>query len=569
MSNSYYFIMKQSFRLFLIVMTGILIPFAASAQVTTSGMNGHVTDESGEPLPGAAVVAVHAPSGTQYSAVTNTEGRYVIGGMRPGGPYSVRILYIGMDPVEVSDVALMLGEAYELDAVMTASNELDAVVLVAEKTFSSGKTGAGAGFSRRKVEMSPSIDRSIYDVVKYTPQASLNKNGGISFAGMNNRYNSFQVDGAVANDAFGLSTTGTNGGQTGANPISLDAIEEIQVVVAPFDVRQSGFTGGAMNAITKSGSNTVDGTFYSYFNNQDFVGTTPGPLSEGQSREKYDTRLSQTYGFTVGAPIVKDRLFIFASAEYGKNSSPNVYSPSEGSYGSVELSEEVVLPDGTSLGRYFNEEMASAMIRHYEDTYGVGNTGETYSSHQVTDRSVNAMARIDWNISDAHKFMFRYQFMDAYADKYSSGQYEYTFNGSSYRQSNRTNTLVAELNSRISDAVSNEFRATAVFVRDGRTVEYGGANIYIADNLTINLGTDYSSGANAMHSDTYTLTDNVSVYKGNHTITAGTYNELFRFYNVFLQGAYGSYGFTSVNDFFNNEINQAGCPGLRCFSPLV
>ena len=149
-------------------MTGILIPFAASAQVTTSGMNGHVTDESGEPLPGAAVVAVHAPSGTQYSAVTNTEGRYVIGGMRPGGPYSVRILYIGMDPVEVSDVALMLGEAYELDAVMTASNELDAVVLVAEKTFSSGKTGAGTGFSRRKVEMSPSIDRSIYDVVKYT-----------------------------------------------------------------------------------------------------------------------------------------------------------------------------------------------------------------------------------------------------------------------------------------------------------------------------------------------------------------------------------------------------------------
>lgn len=168
------------------------------------------------------------------------------------------------------------------------------------------------------------------------------------------------------------------------------------------------------------------------------------------------------------------------------------------------------------------------------------------------------MARIDWNISDAHKFMFRYQFMDAYADKYSSGQYEYTFNGSSYRQSNRTNTLVAELNSRISDAVSNEFRATAVFVRDGRTVEYGGANIYIADNLTINLGTDYSSGANAMHSDTYTLTDNVSVYKGNHTITAGTYNELFRFYNVFLQGAYGSYGFTSVNDFLNNEINQSG-----------
>lgn len=540
------------------VAIGMFMPLVVVAQVTTSSLNGHVADEAGEPLIGAAVVAVHTPSGTQYAAVVNEEGRFVINGMRSGGPYKIEVSYIGMSTIEYTDVVLKLGEPYELNVVMTASNELDAVVVVSESSFNASKTGAGASFSLRTVETTPSIDRSVYDVVKYTPQATLNKNGGISFAGSNNRYNSFQVDGAVANDSFGLSSSGTNGGQTGANPIALDAIEEIQVVVAPFDVRQSGFTGGAINAITKSGTNTVKGSFYSYFNNQDFIGTTAGPLEDGESREKYDTQLAQTYGFTVGAPIIKDKLFIFASAEYYKTTHPNVYSPDNGSYDGILLNEEVILPDGTSLGRYFNSAMAAAMINHYEKNYGISNTGESFSQHQVTDQSINAMARIDWNISDAHKFMFRYQFMDAFADQYDSGAYEYTFNNSSYRQSNRTNTLVAELNSRISDEVSNEFRATAVFVRDKRSVAYGGANIYIQDALTVNLGTDYSSGANAMNSDTYTITDNVSIFKGNHNITVGTYNEIFRFYNVFLQGAYGSYGFNTVNDYFNTDINQYG-----------
>ena len=540
------------------VAIGMFMPLVVVAQVTTSSLNGHVADEAGEPLIGAAVVAVHTPSGTQYAAVVNEEGRFVINGMRSGGPYKIEVSYIGMSTIEYTDVVLKLGEPYELNVVMTASNELDAVVVVSESSFNASKTGAGASFSLRTVETTPSIDRSVYDVVKYTPQATLNKNGGISFAGSNNRYNSFQVDGAVANDSFGLSSSGTNGGQTGANPIALDAIEEIQVVVAPFDVRQSGFTGGAINAITKSGTNTVKGSFYSYFNNQDFIGTTAGPLEDGESREKYDTQLAQTYGFTVGAPIIKDKLFIFASAEYYKTTHPNVYSPDNGSYDGILLNEEVILPDGTSLGRYFNSAMAAAMINHYEKNYGISNTGESFSQHQVTDQSINAMARIDWNISDAHKFMFRYQFMDAFADQYDSGAYEYTFNNSSYRQSNRTNTLVAELNSRISDEVSNEFRATAVFVRDKRSVAYGGANIYIQDALTVNLGTDYSSGANAMNSDTYTITDNVSIFKGNHNITVGTYNEIFRFYNVFLQGAYGSYGFNTVNDYFNTDISQYG-----------
>ena len=545
--------MKQTIKCLIAVFAAMVLGVVASAQVTTSSLNGYVADESGEPLVGAAIIAVHTPSGTQYATIANESGRFNINGMRAGGPYNVEVSFIGMATLEYANLYLKLGEPYELNAKMKSSNELDAVVLTADASFSGSKTGAGANFSLSAVENMPTIDRSIYDVVKFTPQASVSKNGGISFAGSNNRYNSFQVDGAVANDSFGLAASGTNGGQTGANPISLDAIEEIQVVVAPFDVRQSGFTGGAINAVTKSGTNTVKGSFYTYFNNQDFIGTTAGPMEEGKERQKYDQQLSETYGFTVGAPIIKNKLFIFTSAELYRKSYPNVYNPTEGTYDNIALKEEVFLPDGTSLGNVFNAKMAQAMLDHYKKTYGMEDITETFTPHQVTDRSINAMARIDWNINDNNKLMFRYQHMDAYADKYSAGSYSYTFNNSSYKQSNKTNTFVLELNSRINDEISNEFRATAVYVRDQRTPGYPGATMYIQDNVSINLGTEYSSGANSMASDTYTISDNLTIFKGNHNITLGTHNEFYKFNNVFIQYAYGEYTYKSIAEFFTDK----------------
>ena len=543
--------MKQTIKCFLATLACLFVLIPAFAQVTTSGMNGYVGEKGAEALVGATIVATHVPSGTQYVATANDEGRFVINGMRTGGPYKVQISFIGMSTIEYKDIYLKLGEAYEINAEMESSNELDAIIVVGESAFKSSQTGAASSFNLQTVESIPTIDRSIYDVAKLSPQASVGKNGGISFAGSNNRYNSFQIDGAIANDAFGLSSSGTNGGQTGANPVSMDAIEEVQVVVAPFDVRQSGFTGGAINAITKSGTNTVKGTFYSYFNNQDMIGKTPGDVAV---REKYSTQLAQTYGFTVGAPIIKNKLFIFASGEYYKKTYPDVDSPANGTYNSTPLAAEVFDADGNSLGNIFNEKMAQAMINHYEKTFGF-KTGESYGQHQVEDRSINAMLRLDWNINNNNKLMLRYQFMDAFADQYSSSPSSYKFNGSAYKQSNKTNTLVLELNSRISDDVSNEFRATGVFVRDERSIAYAGPNMYIdGDEIGFSLGTEFSSGANAMSSDAYTLTDNVSIYKGNHNITIGTHNELFKFYNIFLQGAFGSYYFNTVADYFTNNF---------------
>lgn len=549
--------MSQLLKKGLTAIAAIFFAVTLSAQVTTSSLGGKITEENGEPLAGATIVVVHTPSGTQYAAIANNEGRYAIGGMRTGGPYTIEVSFIGMATVRYENITLKLGEQYELNAKLKLSNQLDAVTIVAEKSFNASITGAGSSFDQRAVETMPTIDRSVYDVVKYTPQASVNKTGGISFAGSNNRYNSFQIDGAVANDTFGLASSGTNGGQTGANPVALDAIEEIQVVVAPFDVRQSGFTGGAINAITKSGTNTTKGTFYMYYNNQDLIGTTAGTMAPGVQRTKYDTQMATTYGFTVGGPIIKNKLFLFAAGEYYKKSRPNIYTPANGSY---EGREDVALSAPVYIGdkvyNSFNAELAEEVIKHYEANYGVGNTGESYTQHQVEDKFYNVLARLDWNISDKHKLMFRYQYMNASADEYGSGRYSYYFNNSGHKKVNKTNTFVAELNSRLNDSMQNMFRASAVLVRDHREVPYNGANMYIRDNVTVNIGTEYSSGANSMASDTYTITDNFSWYLGQHELTFGTHNEIYSFNNLFLQYAFGGYTFSSLADFFAGGIYE-------------
>ena len=305
-------------HLFFLILSLVMIG-TASAQVTTSSINGKVTDSNGEVLVGATVIAVHNPTGTQYGALTNVDGRYNIQGMRTGGPYTITVSYVGYQAVELTDITLSLGEPRTFDVSLKESTEIDAVVVVstANDRFNANKTGAAVNFSRGVIENVPTIDRSIADVARLSPLASSTKSstGGISFAGANNRYNSFQIDGTVSNDVFGLTSSGTNGGQTSTNPISMETIEEIQVVIAPYDVRQSGFTGGGINAVTKSGTNSFRGSAYTYFRNNNLVG-------KGASGEKYAEQSTQTYGFTFGGPLVKDKLFFFVGGEYYKDMTP-------------------------------------------------------------------------------------------------------------------------------------------------------------------------------------------------------------------------------------------------------
>lgn len=258
---------KRLFFLFAIVM---FLTSPLMAQVTTSGINGKVVAGSEEVI-GATVVAVHTPSGTRYNGITNEKGRYSIQGMRVGGPYTITISYVGYKDEVFENINLVLGETSVFNADMKEDAKLLGEVTVTGKA-GVGTTGASTQFSKAQIDNTPTVNRNIYDVATLSPLVKANKKGGITIAGTNNRYNSFQIDGMVSNDVFGLSSGGTIGDQTNANPIALDAVEQIQVVASPFDIRQSGFTGGAINAITKSGTNDFKASAYTYYTNENLYG---------------------------------------------------------------------------------------------------------------------------------------------------------------------------------------------------------------------------------------------------------------------------------------------------------
>ena len=527
------------------LVTAVMLFFVSTmiAQVTTSGINGKVSS-NGEPIIGATIIATHTPSGTTYGAVTNEKGGYFIQGMRVGGPYTIVISYIGYKKVEIIDVQLALGETSTYNAALKeSSQQLNEVVVSTKAGVRSAAGGAASNFNAQQIINAPTVDRSIYDIAKMSPLVASSKVGGLSIAGSNNRYNSFQIDGMVSNDVFGLAGTGTNGGQTGANPISLDAIQEIQVVIAPFDVRQSGFTGGGINAITKSGTNKFAGSAYGYYTNQNMYGNWSQLNNVKSPLEKESTK---TAGFTYGGPIIKDKLFFFTSAEYKYDTAPNDYYP------------------GLTSG-YITQAEAKAISDRYAQI--TGNT-DSYGQPSVNTKGLSLLGRIDWNIDKNNKFALRYQYNDSYKDVIGSSSTTYYFANSNYRMLDKTNSFVAELNSRISNSLSNEARAGATFVRDKREVPYQGPNITISNvggtfntttgiwgqgSKTAYIGTEYSSGANKLNQDIYTFEDNLTWYHGDHTFTAGTHNEIYNMYNLFIQGSNGAYYYNSLNDFLTDN----------------
>lgn len=537
--------MIKKFR-YLVVAVTLLLTTAINAQVTTSGISGKVTSGN-ETIIGATVIAVHTPSGSKYGAVTNDKGRYSIQGMRVGGPYKITISYIGHNPVEFDNIQLSLGDASNISAdLKESSKELNEVIVrgTAGKRNASG--GAASNFNQKQITDAPTVDRSIYDIAKLSPLVTASKIGGLSIAGSNNRYNSFQIDGMVSNDVFGLAGSGTNGGQTSANPISLDAIQEIQVVVSPFDVRQSGFTGGGINAITKSGTNKFKGSAYGYYTDQNMY----GKWSQVKSIDaKLGTQSTKTAGFTFGGPIIKDKLFFFASAEYKYDTYPSDYYPGY-------------------TTKYISAGEAQAIVDKYAQVTG---NKDVFSKQNVNTKGLSLLGRLDWNINENNKFSFRYQLNDSYKDIYGSGSTSYYFGNSTYRMIDKTNSFVAELNSHISNSLYNEARVGATFVRDNREVPYqapsltiknlGGTydvttNLWSTGTVTGYIGTEYSSGANTLNQNIYTIEDNLSWYKGDHTFTFGTHNEIYNMYNLFIQASNGAYTYNSLNDFLNDKANQ-------------
>jgi hypothetical protein len=472
--------------------------------------------------------------------MTNSSGRYLMQGLRPGGPYTVEVSFMGYHPFSKGNIYLPLGESVTVDALLSESvKELEVVTITAGRSFELQRTGAAENFTRDDISAIPSISRSIYDVAKLTPQG-VAIGSGMSFAGSNNRYNSFQIDGTVNNDVFGLSSSGTNGGQSGANPISLDAIEEIQVVIAPFDVRQSGFTGGGINAITKSGGNDFRASAYGYYNNQDFVGTTAG--KNVAERKKLSEQSDKTYGLTFGGPVVKDKLFFFVNAEQAVKTYPSAYNVGDGSNIAKDEADQIV-------------EKLKALTGGYD--------GGGYGSQDVDTKSVRLLGRIDWNINSANKLSARYSYLKGSQLLFSNSANALHLNNNGYTMNNATHSVTAELTSQISPEWFNELRVGYNAVRDFREIP-GKAIPYVRINLsnsrTVELGSERYSPANYLNQDIWTITDNVTFHKGEHEITVGTHNEFFTMENLFIRENYGSYVYSSVDDFLSIGTASEAAP---------
>jgi hypothetical protein len=523
--------MKKLLKVYLLLIAFICVAASGFAQVTTSGMSGKITGANDETLPGATVVAVHQPSGSQYATITNAEGRFTLLNMRVGGPYQVTISFIGYVPKVFSDITLSLGNVADLKAKLNENTtEIGEVIVSVTRgaTFSSERTGATTNITKDVVQAIPTISRGLRDFTKMSPLANTS-GSGTSFAGSNNRYNQFAIDGLVNNDVFGLASSGTNGGQTGIEPISVDAIEEFQINIAPYDIRQGGFSGGGINAVTKSGSNNLTGSAYYYGNNESFVSKN-NPTTK--TKTAYPDYKNYQTGLTVGGPIIKNKLFFFVNAEMTRQLTPLSYEP------------------GTPASKITKEEVdrVLAVVNRVAPSYDAG----SYSLIENETNSNKLLAKLNWNISDKHKLVLRHSYTyGENIDNSRSASSLRLYNNGLYFPST-TNSTGIELSSILGSNISNKLLVGYTTVKDDRDPlgqAFPTVLINIGDSRTITLGSEYSSVANLLEQNIFAITNDLNIYSGKHSITLGTHNEFYKFNNLFVQNIYGSYAYKSLADF--------------------
>jgi outer membrane receptor protein involved in Fe transport len=545
------------------------------AQVTTSSITGTVTDQKGEGLVGATVTAVHVPSGTRYVTISKSGGVFNLPGLRSGGPYKVTIDYVGYKQQVFEGFSLLLGDAYNITADMnTETVDLSTVVVTGtRRRASQDKTGASTNIGQRQLSTLPTITRSITDFTRLTPQAN-----GNSFAGRDGRLNNVTVDGANLNNNFGLSNDLLPGS---GNPISLDAFQEISINISPFDVKQSGFTGAGVNAITKSGTNEYHGSVYGSYRNQKFNGTRikgvklPDPAATN----------NKIYGATIGGPIIKNKLFFFINGEIEKSEFPGIiYSPKNGSKNGTESN---VLVD--SLKKFSD---------YLKNTYDF-DPGAYDNFPNFANENYKLLIKLDWNISTAHKLTVKYSDFKNTGDNQisasggingASGQssiVSYTplpgrfgpnsmaFANVNYSTIDKVRTGSIELNSNFHGKFTNQFLAT--FSKISSIKDHAGETFPFIDILGFTPGSKnnymsagnepFNGNNNQVINDVYTITDNFTYFAGKHTLTAGATYEFQKVGNMFMAGSQGYYVYGSLDDFIHNaapklfSINYSLVPG--------
>lgn len=525
------------------------------AQVTSTTISGRITDVKGETLPGATIKALHEPTGTVYSTISSEQGQYTLPNLRVGGPYKITVTFIGLITKEISDVVTTLGSPVTINvALEDASQTLNEVVISGGKgnLISTSRNGTSTFISSRLMQSVPTISRSVSDFARLTPQANT-AGSGVSFGGQNNRYNQFTIDGANATDGFGLGATGTNGGQANVNPISIETIQEMQIVLSPYDVTQGGFTGGGINAVTKSGANQFHGSVYGQMQNEGFIGKSAG-YNDVVTRNKYPDFSNKTFGASISGPIIKNKLFFYANAERFVKSTPLAFDPTLSGSGSNA-----------------NVDTLQALRTFITSKYGYdpGNFGAINNEN----KSTSLFGRLDWNINEKNTLTLRHNYVDGSNDIRSRTANSVVFENAGYKFLTKSNSTVLELNSNISSKASNVLRFTYNTIRDKRASNLFPAltiNNYDAiKKLTIqyNLGSETSSQVNGLDQDIFTITDNFTLYKGKHTITFGTNNEFFNSENLFLQGFYGNYTYGVANNTNTTNIaNFMANKGLTAYT---
>ncbi|HEX7847734.1 MAG TPA: TonB-dependent receptor [Chitinophagaceae bacterium] len=528
-----------------ILFSSVILLFTGAlgfSQITTSSITGVVKSATSEGLAGATITVTHEPTGTVYTTSSRKDGRFDISNMNPGGPYTLKTTFVGFETNVKRDIYLALGEAQRIDVDLNAKAEqLSEVIVTGART--SRKSGAETTINREKMANMPTVGRNLQDYMRATPQfkmssaGSASSEGAMSFAGQNVRYNSFYIDGAVNNDVFGLAYSGTNGGQSSIAPISIDAIDQFQVSLSPFNASLGNFTGGAINAITKSGTNQVHGSAYFIFRNEDLSGKTPTGRKEDAT--KLSDFANKTYGFTVGGPIIKNKLFFFLSGEMQRDKTPQPFD----------------------IATYQGDTKDPAMFQRIKDTaaarlggYDLG----TYNNNETEILSDRLTAKFDWNISAKNKLSLSYRYNSG--DRtviFASTPTSFTFSNNGYRFPSETNSASAELKSNIGKNSSNRLLLTFTHVEDDRGPL--GSNVampvvQIQDGTTsrIFFGTEANSTLNYLRQSTYNFVDQFKFNAGKHSFMVGVEAEYYKAYNLFINSSAGNYQYASVADFLNN-----------------
>ncbi|MGF6928293.1 hypothetical protein QFZ48_003793 [Chitinophaga sp. W2I13] len=512
----------------------------AYAQETNGTLSGKITSDKNEPLIGVTVLAIHEPSGTKYGAITTADGRYYLPGLRIGGPYSVSITMMGMQPQKREQLNVRLGEPVQLNVVMAvAGKDLAAVTIKGtKKTASANTTGAGQNISRTQLANMPTISRSLQDMTKMVPQGSRDN----SFAGTNFRYNNVTIDGAINNDAIGFSpsaggitgSSGMPGSSTRTNAVSLDAIEDMQVYLAPFDVKIGNFTGGSINAVTRSGTNTVTGSVYGFGRNAALTGKGPN----GKMNSDFHDYQA---GVRIGFPIIKNKLFFFTNEEITSRQ-----DPAQLLAGQPETAQILSVKDA--------DDIRNATLSRYGKGFDPGTAGN-YTAYSRSQKFFN---RIDWNINDKHQLSFRNNTILSKAMNMDRDQQDFRFSSMAYQQVNNQSSTVMEVKSRFNNRWSNSFIAGFSVVHDKRNpgsdpslpqVQITGRT----PGTTIYLGTDREASIFDMKQRTIEISDNLTFRKGKHTILLGTHNELYHIDYGFVNSWNGRVDYLSIEDYLNNN----------------